>query len=235
MNKSLITNLLSALLVLGGYLSPVYSDQILSVGLFSLSGALTNWLAIHMLFEKVPFLYGSGIIPLKFEAFKVGIRDLIMGQFFNQDNLRKFLEEESDVLTDIDLSLMSTHVPLDKLFEKLKEAVMESQLGGMLSMFGGESALEPMREPFKVKIGEALKEMSEDEGIKKAIHDAIAGSLTGDSFIEKIEQIVEGRLSELTPQKVKEIIQQMIKEHLGWLVVWGGVFGGIIGLVASFI
>jgi hypothetical protein len=25
----------------------------------------------------------------------------------------------------------------------------------------------------------------------------------------------------------------MIREHLGWLVVWGGGFGGLIGLIAS--
>jgi hypothetical protein len=25
----------------------------------------------------------------------------------------------------------------------------------------------------------------------------------------------------------------MIREHLGWLVVWGGVFGGIIGFIAA--
>jgi Na+/H+ antiporter NhaD/arsenite permease-like protein len=33
---------------------------------------------------------------------------------------------------------------------------------------------------------------------------------------------------------VKDIIQQMIKKHLGWLVVWGGVFGGLIGLIAAY-
>ncbi|ETZ10388.1 hypothetical protein AJ90_15080 [Vibrio parahaemolyticus M0605] len=27
----------------------------------------------------------------------------------------------------------------------------------------------------------------------------------------------------------------MIKEHLGWLVVWGGVFGGLIGVISTFI
>ncbi|EMW0566351.1 DUF445 domain-containing protein, partial [Vibrio parahaemolyticus] len=26
-----------------------------------------------------------------------------------------------------------------------------------------------------------------------------------------------------------------IKEHLGWLVVWGGVFGGLIGVISTFI
>jgi uncharacterized membrane protein YheB (UPF0754 family) len=50
-----------------------------------------------------------------------------------------------------------------------------------------------------------------------------------------VNVIVENRLEELTPRMVKEIIQQMIRAHLGWLVVWGGVCGGMIGLVASLI
>lgn len=235
MNKSIVTNLLSGLIIVAGYVSPVWSDHIISVGLFSLSGAVTNWLAVHMLFEKVPGLYGSGIIPLKFNEFKRGIRDLIMGQFFNQDNLKKFLDSESDALTDIDLSLMTNKVPLDKFFEKLKEAVMESNLGGMLAMFGGEAALEPMREPFKMKMGQGLNEMAADPDVRGAIKEAISKGLSGENFTAKIETVVEGRLEELTPQKVKEIIQAMIKEHLGWLVVWGGVFGGVIGLIASVI
>ena len=49
--------------------------------------------------------------------------------------------------------------------------------------------------------------------------------------IKNIEEVVDNRLNELTPQKVKEIIEEMIKEHLGWLVVWGGIFGFIIGVI----
>ena len=56
MNKSLITNLLAGLCVVVGFM--FNQAIVLSVGLFALSGAVTNLLAIHMLFEKVPFLYG---------------------------------------------------------------------------------------------------------------------------------------------------------------------------------
>ena len=56
------------------------------VGLFAFSGAITNTLAIHMLFEKVPFLYGSGIIESKFEEFKLSIKNLLMEQFFTITN-----------------------------------------------------------------------------------------------------------------------------------------------------
>ena len=34
---------------------------------------------------------------------------------------------------------------------------------------------------------------------------------------------------------VKEIVQNIIKEHMFWLVVWGAVFGGLIGLVSALI
>ena len=67
MNKSLITNLIAVSITSYGMLAQNYSTEIFMAGLFALSGGLTNWLAIHMLFEKVPLLYGSGVIPLKFE------------------------------------------------------------------------------------------------------------------------------------------------------------------------
>ena len=67
MNKSMITNLIALVTVLAGYLGE--QPIVFTMGLFALSGAITNWLAVHMLFEKVPLLYGSGVIPARFEEF----------------------------------------------------------------------------------------------------------------------------------------------------------------------
>ncbi|MBT3504282.1 MAG: DUF445 domain-containing protein, partial [Piscirickettsiaceae bacterium] len=52
-------------------------------------------------------------------------------------------------------------------------------------------------------------------------------------IFQQVEHVVNARLDELTPQMVKDIIQTMIRQHLGWLVVWGGVFGGLIGLLTT--
>ena len=67
MNKSLITNLLAILIIIVGYLYQEDYQFIIITGVFALSGSITNWLAIHMLFEKIPLLYGSGVILDKFE------------------------------------------------------------------------------------------------------------------------------------------------------------------------
>ena len=87
MNKSLFTNVVSLSLILFGKFSPIANNTIFTMGLYSFSGAITNWLAIHMLFEKVPGLYGSGIITERFYEFKHGIRNLIIKQFL----IRKIL------------------------------------------------------------------------------------------------------------------------------------------------
>ena len=81
MNKSLITNLVSIFIILIGFL---YRDDFsfLLVGVFALSGSVTNWLAIHMLFEKIPFLYGSGVVLERFEDIKLGIKNRFFKNYF---------------------------------------------------------------------------------------------------------------------------------------------------------
>ena len=43
-----------------------------------------------MLFEKVPLLCGSGVIPNRFEDFKAGIKTLIISEFFTREHIERF-------------------------------------------------------------------------------------------------------------------------------------------------
>ena len=53
-------------------------------------------------------------------------------------------------------------------------------------------------------------------------------------IIDKIESVIDKRLNELTPLMVKEMVQGIIRQHLGWLVVWGGIFGALMGAMFVF-
>jgi len=238
LNKSLTTNLVALLCVLAGYfLDEPFREVVLNVGLFAFSGALTNWLAIHMLFEKVPGFYGSGVIPARFEDFKGGIHQLIMQQFFTQENIARFFEGgEGESAEGLDLDPLIESMDLDPAFEALKMAVLESKFGATLSMFGGVAALEPMKPTFDEKMRVAISEIAATPAFQEKFKSLMTGS-AGDhaELFARVNVIVDKRLQELTPTMVKEIMQQMIREHLGWLVVWGGVCGGLIGLVASLI
>lgn len=230
MNKSLATNFIALALIVMGYFLPVYSMIVMEVGFFAFSGSITNWLAVYMLFEKVPFLAGSGVIPNRFQEFKTAIRNLIMNEFFTEERLENTIEDLKSNL-HIDISPLSKKVDHDKIFTGITKAVQESKFGTMISIFGGVQALEPLRIPLKnqtIQIVNNILSESEDE-IKKLAQ----GFLKTTEIREKITSIINKRLDELTPEMIKEIVQKMIQEHLGWLVVWGGFFGGLIGLGMS--
>ena len=234
MNKSLATNLIAMACIAIGYLSPIYAKQILAMGLFATSGALTNWLAIHMLFEKVPGLYGSGVIPNRFEEFKTGIHALIMKQFFTAENVANFFAAQTeDIKKSFNPDPVINAIDYDRIFVRLIEAVMSSPFGNMLGFVGGPSALQPLKEPFVEKVQDEIRLLLESPNFLDAVQDAIGATDHTDEIIAKVDAIVLHRLNELTPEIVKTIIQDMIRQHLGWLVVWGGVFGGLIGLGTS--
>ena len=99
-------------------------------------------------------------------------------------------------------------------------------MGSLLAMLGGKKALLPLKEPITLKLQEIIWEMKESKTVDK--------KLTS-SLLNQVEQIIDQRLDELTPVQVKNIIQEMIRKHLGWLVVWGGVVGGIIGFAFAIV
>jgi len=231
MSKSLVTDLLALLLIaLSFVLAEPYRNALLFTGLFAFSGAVTNQLAIHMLFEKVPFLYGSGVIEKNFDTFKVSIKEMIMKQFFTKEQLSHFFAKEEQ---KIDLAPLVEGADFTPAFEALSKTVMESQFGGAISMFGGESALETLREPFSKKLKSAVSSIVSSDTFKAQLDHHIQNSALSDDMLNAVEGLISRRLEELTPQMVKELVQELIKEHLGWLVVWGAVFGGVMGLLSS--
>ena len=234
MNKSNMTNIISLIVTILGY--AIHNDTIFMIGVFAFSGAITNSLAIHMLFEKVPFLYGSGVIESKFSQFKISIHNLIMNQFFTQEHLTRFFQTEvNSAKKTIDFEKILNKTDFSPAYESLKEAVMQSSFGGMLGMFGGESALEPLREPFTKKLQASIIKISASDAFQEVVNEALKSEDLSKDVYEKLSSIVNTRLEELTPKMVKEIIQEMIKEHLGWLVIWGAVFGAVIGYASSFV
>ncbi|MCI0501386.1 MAG: DUF445 domain-containing protein, partial [Epsilonproteobacteria bacterium] len=225
MNKTTITNFVSIIITITG---AVIGNKLLMIGgLFAFSGAITNHLAIHMLFHKVPFLYGSGVVEARFEEFKISIHKLIMEQFFTKENLDKFLKNEfSNKNKHFDFTALIDSTDFSIAFESLKSAVMESSFGGMLGMFGGAKVLEPLKNPFEEKMKKAINEIVHTENFQQTLFQTLEKSDIGEDMEQKIDKVIVERLNELNPKMVKDIVENMMKEHLGWLVVWGGVFGG---------
>ena len=258
LNKHIAPNLVALALILASF---AFDDPLrgvlLGTGLFALSGALTNWLAIHMLFERVPGLYGSGVIALHFEEFKGGIIRMVREQLLDPERVASLLARQGTVAAGeagtsegtgessaaggagaphaptIDLEPIVERIDLDTAFDQLVATIKESSFGSMLGMVGGEAALQPLREPFKKRMKGFLAEAARSPRLQAAIGAQVAGMASGDRFAARLDTLLRARLDELTPEMVRDIVQLMIRRHLGWLVVWGGVFGGLIGLLAA--
>jgi uncharacterized membrane protein YheB (UPF0754 family) len=181
-----------------------------------------------MLFEKVPGFYGSGVIPARFSEFRAGIRTMMMEQFFNADNVGKVMAAATDGKALADTLL--PRVDFNRAFDGLTDIILQSSFGTALSMFGGARALQPLREPFVGRMQEFLRSVAEDREVLAEI----AGHST-DALLLRVEGIVDQRLQQMTPELVKQIMQQMIERHLGWLVVWGGVVGALMGLAVALV
>lgn len=234
MNKSDITNIITVLIMAFGYSNG--NDLIYMVGLFAFSGAITNSLAIHMLFEKVPFLYGSGVIENKFKEFKISIKNLLMEQFFTKERLSNFFQDEiNSAKTNINFEKILENTDFTLAFNSLKESIMQSPFGGMIAMFGGESAIDGLKDSFIEKLQASIIVISKTETFQNTLNEALKNKDFTDDVYKKLSTIVDSRLEELTPLMVKEIVQNLIKEHMFWLVVWGAVFGGLIGFVGAIV
>ena len=233
-NKSLLSNAVALMLVIIGYsMEGPVQIYILNTGLFALSGGVTNWLAVHMLFERVPGLYGSGVVQLRFEEFKHGIRGLIMEQFFDHGDLSKLVQQTGHTADRMGEHLKGAIEDLDLnlAFDTLHDVIMSSSFSGMLGMLGGKDALSPLKTPFIERMRDYFRTQFANQTFQSRIENALQGVLDEESIRQTVAELIDRRLDEMTPKMVKDIVQQMIHKHLGWLVVWGCAFGGMIGLM----
>lgn len=260
-NKGTISNLVSGTLLLTGLLlaatetAAAASDVILSIGLFAFSGGITNALAVKMLFDRIPGLAGSGVIQSRFTEIREEIKRLILDQFFTEENLHQFLREktaEVDLLSylkgegggnpavtfvETQWDRLTRPEVLDPLLDEQVEKIFESSaLGGLLSLVGKDTVLDIVRtfvgsftDSLKKKVLETARDFSANPsalGLELDVERLVA------DIRREVDSLLERRLEDLSPQDVKRIIEDVIRKHLGWLVVWGNVFGGLIGLGA---
>jgi len=229
-NPGDLSNIIGAVIAITGLLmkyvnNPTVSDSdcgrescsymyVLGTGLFAVSGGVTNWVAIKMLFNKVPGLYGTGIIPGKFKEIRLVLKNVVMKNFFDETYLNFYLK---DKVLNMDIEgKLTEFLNSDKL-----EAVLEAVLGDDAKM------MVPIIRPFLKKTGVSLAPVLKEK-IKSL-------DLMNDleSVNKQIDNMLTTRLEELTPEKVKMLLSEVMKEHLYWLIIWGNVFGGILGLIST--
>ena len=235
-HKGNVSNLVSlALLTVGLYYAReaaaephAWAEWVLAAGLFGLAGGITNWLAVKMLFDKVPLLYGSGVIPNRFREIRETVRNLIMFHFFDAAYLERFFAGRVNAVSH-DPALESKVAELlkseeaDQIITRKLEELQESPSSGLLKMVG-TATVKPLVTQFVNSVGVELAPRLAAEMARPDVEI--------EALREQIDELLATKLEELTPQVVRRMMEDVMREHLGWLIVWGNVFGGLIGLLA---
>jgi len=189
------------------------SKYVLSCGLMAVTGGFTNFIAIKMLFDKM-ILPGSGIIPARFKEIRLVVKNVIMKNFFDEKYLNYYLKDKI-LAVDMEKKL-EDFISGDKLV-----VMMEGALGADATMFL------PIVKPYLLKIGKRLAPL-----IKEKIQSMNLAEDMG-QMKEEIDAFLTDRLKDLTADKVKTLLEDIMREHLNWLIFWGTVFGGVLGIICA--
>jgi len=255
-NKGTVSNLISAVAFGTGLAMPAGTARefVVAMALFAFSGGITNALAVKMLFDRIPGLIGSGVIPARFREIRTKVKQLILEHFFDQDHLQQYFKDfEGDVgwqkyLKGTTRSRGPLAGVIEKQWDKLTapevvqpmidqqmEKLLDSSVGGMLLMVGVETVKPAVNQfvssfvaSLQTKVLESASQFGEEE---------LGVELDEEKVIEDIrvnvDRLLEKKLEQLDAGTVKRMMEEVIRHHLGWLVVWGNVFGGLLGLGAA--
>lgn len=214
-----------------------WTRYVLSFGLFGFAGGVTNFLAITMLFDEIPGVYGSGIIPKQFEEIKLQIAQMIMDTFFEPEFIRRYASQRTEALGNKDnvkklMKEMMESDAFDKLLDD-KLAAMKSgkSFSGIIMKtfsISGDTVKPMLKRLLGLMSGEITKILLKAFDPNTFFDDAAVFKLRA-----QIDTVIHDRLRELTADKVKKLMEMVIRVHLGWLVVWGNIFGGIIGVASA--
>eukprot|EP00040_Diaphanoeca_grandis_P034025 m.209438 g.209438 ORF g.209438 m.209438 type:complete len:348 (-) comp33039_c4_seq1:280-1323(-) len=203
-----------------------------AIGVFGFSGGITNFIAIKMLFDRVPGLIGSGIITKQFKEIRQTVMDTVLETFFDSEFLGKYIGEKATELEDSKYiqkkirSILECE-DIDKVVDKHLNMIMTRPEGMMLMMVGMDGmSLKPMVLPFIHNLDSEIAPMVTSHIDPSKMIDTKA-------IRSQVQELMQTKMEMLTPEMVKGLVEDMIRKHLGWLIVWGNIFGGLIGLLCQ--
>jgi len=189
----------------------------LSMGLFAFAGGVTNWVAIKMLFDEIPFVYGSGIIPKRFKEIRKVVKNVVLDNFFNEAYLNYYIKKQvKNFPFEEKINEYLDTEDADNMAQKLLKEFMP----GMQSFY-------PTFKPAIKKYVLQVVPLARKTLLKKDLIEDLT------KVKESVDAMLTDRMQELTPDKVKQLLEKIMREHLYWLIVWGNVFGGLIGVISS--
>lgn len=188
----------------------IYSLPVLA----ALTGWVTNYLAIKMLFhprKKIRILFFSiqGIFPKRQDVLAERLGRIVSKELFSFKDIKDRFTSTS---TAIEINKV-----LDEKLEDFMDVKLKSTLP-MLSMFLNSDAKSRIKETLHIEFQNILPD----------ILNRYSEKLERDIDIEKI---VASKVSTFSSDKLEQILYSIMKKEFKFIEILGGVLGFIIGLI----
>jgi hypothetical protein len=136
--------------------------------LFAFAGGICNYFAVKMLFTRLPLMYGSGVIPRRFEEVREAIKETVVKMFFDAKFLERYLSQKVGLLLG-QLKLgpcvcCDSYIAEDRLRAFLESDAIDSILDSKIRDLSGRS-----EGVYLTMIG------LDPEGLKASIKPLVAG------------------------------------------------------------
>lgn len=223
-NPGNISNMIGMAIMISGFAVWIATDKknktgyyLRSIGLQAFAGGLTNWIAIQMLWNKIPYLAGTGIILEKYDEIRDALKETVMTTFFDETYLNWYVKDKllSINYVEVTKTLVNKHNAHEIILEA---AVKDPNLRALVG---------PSLKPLIVKT--VMKMEPQIKGAIKKVN--LVQQLS--SARKQIDDMLEGKLQIMTPPRVKSLMEDLIASELYWLIVWGNIFGGGLGLIGA--
>ena len=117
-----------------------------TAGAFGIFGGFMNWLAVLLLFKRVPLLIGSGVIPRNFVAIRSAIGSVVTETFLDDEFLRRAVSQKSGELMHA--------LRLDESLRRVLESdEISSAVDARLKDFSGRPEVESILVVLYARIG----------------------------------------------------------------------------------
>lgn len=177
-------------------------------------GYFTNWVAIKMLFHpkepvRILGLTIQGIFPKRQQQFGEKLGKLVSTEFLSFTEIETKISDPAN----LDKLMPEVEIHIDHFLQhKLPKAFP------MIAMFVGEKTIASLKTAF----------MEELAGLFPTLMQRYAGMLKDDLDLEKI---VVSKVSQLSVEKLEDILYQIMSREFRFVEWIGGVLGFLIGLI----
>ncbi len=189
---------------------------LLIVLLNALTGWLTNYIAIKLLFypcqeKRFIFFKFQGIIPKRKEKIAERIAEIISKELFGKDGIKEILKNEE--LNNI-------------IFEQTKE-IFKEEINNKISQLPVK-----INTTIKIIVVNLVEELFEHkkEIIKEKINKIIQ-KISEVKSEETVKDLLKEKMLAMEIEDIVSIIEKFISKELKFLEISGGIIGLIIGII----